>query len=239
MADDANPVSLSFEGLDIGDFSSDKTDYTYSLGFYERLRGTIVTMTATFPDGATWTANRSDENKDVTGHQMSIDGDDVIVVTVTSQDKDNARVYQFDPEADPHHRRRCPGDLTAGENASNFGAPPVRQRWSSRRYRAELMTVQREFSTSPGPAQRPQTKVQSVAAGVAAELEATRKLVDGASRKLAHTRGTVTQHGVRGTSPEQNAMNLDETLTALVELLDGIRDHLSELGSLFEDLADV
>ena len=99
LSDDANPVSLSFEGLDIGDFSSDKTDYTYSLGFYERLRGTIVTMTATFPDGATWTANRSDENKDVTGHQMSIDGDDVIVVTVTSQDKDNTRVYQFDPEA--------------------------------------------------------------------------------------------------------------------------------------------
>ena len=36
LSDDANPVSLRFEGIGIGDFSADKTDYAYSLGFYER-----------------------------------------------------------------------------------------------------------------------------------------------------------------------------------------------------------
>ncbi len=103
LSDDANPVSLRFEGIDIGDFSADKTDYAYSLGFYERLKGTIVTVTATIPDGATWTANRADENEDIAGHQMSIDGTDVILVTVTSQDNANTPVYRFAPETPMTH----------------------------------------------------------------------------------------------------------------------------------------
>ena len=103
LSDDANPVSLRFEGIGIGDFSADKTDYAYSLGFYERLKGTIVTVTATIPDGATWTANRADENEDIAGHQMSIDGTDVILVTVTSQDNANTPVYRFAPETPMTH----------------------------------------------------------------------------------------------------------------------------------------
>ena len=99
LSDDPGLVSLSFEGIDIGDFSSDKTGYTYPLGFYERLNGTTVTMSVTPAGGATWTANRSDEDEDVDGHQLSIDGDDVILVTVTSQDNANTRVYRVAPEA--------------------------------------------------------------------------------------------------------------------------------------------
>ena len=99
LSDDTGLSSLSFDKLDIGDFSSDKTDYKYSLGYYERLRGTTATMTLTAVDGATWTANRSDENGDVAGHQLSIDGTDTILVTVTSQDKANTREYRVAPEA--------------------------------------------------------------------------------------------------------------------------------------------
>ena len=99
LSDDAGLSSLSFDKLDIGDFSSDKTDYKYSLGYYERLRGTTATMTLTAVDGATWTANRSDENGDVAGHQLSIDGTDTILVTVTSQDNANTREYRVAPEA--------------------------------------------------------------------------------------------------------------------------------------------
>ena len=99
LSDDTDLSSLSFDKLDIGDFISDKTDYKYSLGFYERLRGTTATMTLTAVDGATWTANRSDENGDVAGHQLSIDGTDTILVTVTSQDKANTREYRVAPEA--------------------------------------------------------------------------------------------------------------------------------------------
>ena len=100
LSDVANLASLSFEGIDIGDFSSDKTDYTFLLGFYQQLNGTTATMSVTVADGSTWTANRSDENEDVTGHQLSIDRDDVIVVTVTSQDNANTRVYRVTPQAD-------------------------------------------------------------------------------------------------------------------------------------------
>ena len=99
LSDDTGLSSLSFDKLDIGDFSSDKTDYKYSLGYYERLRGTTATMTLTAVDGATWTANRSDENGDVAGHQLSIDGTDTILVTVTSQDNANTREYRVAPEA--------------------------------------------------------------------------------------------------------------------------------------------
>ncbi len=99
LSDDPGLVSLSFEGIDIGDFSSDTTGYTYPLGFYERLNGTTATMSITPADGATWTANRSDEDEDVAGHQLSIDGTDVILVTVTSQDNANTRVYRVAPEA--------------------------------------------------------------------------------------------------------------------------------------------
>ena len=101
LSDDTGLSSLSFDKLDIGDFSSDKTDYKYPLGYYERLRGTTATMTLTTVDGATWTANLSDENEDVASHQLSIDGDgtDTILVTVTSQDKANTREYRVAPEA--------------------------------------------------------------------------------------------------------------------------------------------
>ena len=64
------------------------------------------------------------------------------------------------------------------------------------------------------------------------------ELVQKVSAKLSHTQGTVTQHGFRGTGPEQNAMNLNETLQAMGELLDGMRDHLGELGSLLKELAE-
>ncbi len=99
LSDDASLASLSFVGIDIGDFSSGTTEYTYPLGFYERLNGTTATMTATPATGATWTANRSDANDDVDGYQLSIDGDDVILVTVTSQDNSNTRVYRVAPQA--------------------------------------------------------------------------------------------------------------------------------------------
>ena len=107
-----------------------------------------------------------------------------------------------------------------------------------RRYSAGLMVVQSDYSTSPGPAPRPQTKAQAAAAGAAGEIEAMQELVQKAAAKLSHTQGTVTQHGFRGTSPEQNAMNLNETLQAMGELLDGLHDHFGELGSLLEELAE-
>ena len=100
LSDVASLASLSFEGIDIGDFSSDKTDYTFLLGFYQQLNGTTATMSVTAAAGATWTTNRTDENEDVAGHQLSIDRDDVIVVTVTSQDNANTRVYRVTPQAD-------------------------------------------------------------------------------------------------------------------------------------------
>ena len=100
LSDVASLASLSFEGIVIGDFSSDKTDYTFLLGFYQQLNGTTATMSVTVANGSTWTANRTDENEDVTGHQLSIDRDDVVVVTVTSQDNANTRVYRVTPQAD-------------------------------------------------------------------------------------------------------------------------------------------
>ena len=133
----------------------------------------------------------------------------------------------------------------ADDTASNSGTRPLQRTWATvsstaddHRYSAGLMVVQSEFSTSPGPAPRPQTKAQAAAAGAAAEIEAMQELVQSASAKLARTQGTVTQHGFRGTNPEQNAMNLNETLQAMGELLDGMRDHLGELGSLLQELAE-
>ena len=99
LSDVASLTSLSFEGIDIGDFSSDKTDYTYPLGFYERLNGTTATMSVTAAAGATWTTNRTDENGDVAGHKLSINGSGAILVTVASQNNANTRVYRVAAES--------------------------------------------------------------------------------------------------------------------------------------------
>lgn len=64
------------------------------------------------------------------------------------------------------------------------------------------------------------------------------ELVEAASTKLDDTKGTVTQHGTTGRSSAQNAMDLVEALTALVALLDGVRNHLDELTKLLGDLAE-
>ena len=99
LSDIASLASLSFEGIVIGDFNSDKTAYTYPLAFYERLNGTTATMSVTAAAGATWTTNRTDENGDVAGHKLSINGSGVILVTVASQDNANTRVYRVAAES--------------------------------------------------------------------------------------------------------------------------------------------
>ena len=99
LSDIASLASLSFEGIVIGDFSSDKTAYTYPLAFYERLNGTTATMSVTAAAGATWTTNRTDENGDVAGHKLSINGSGAILVTVASQDNANTRVYRVAAES--------------------------------------------------------------------------------------------------------------------------------------------
>ena len=99
LSDIASLASLSFEGIVIGDFNSDKTAYTYPLAFYERLNGTTATMSVTAAAGATWTTNRTDENGDVAGHKLSINGSGAILVTVASQDNANTRVYRVAAES--------------------------------------------------------------------------------------------------------------------------------------------
>ena len=91
---------LSFDNLDIGTFASADTDYTYSKSQFAQNNGITVTGTATANYGATWTVDPPDTDPNTDGHQIHVDGDDTIVVTVTSQDGLLQQNYTIAPAPD-------------------------------------------------------------------------------------------------------------------------------------------
>ena len=88
---------LSLDDLDIGTFASADTDYTYSKSQFAQNNEITVTVTATANNGATWTVDPPDADPNTAGHQIHVDGDDTIVVTVTSQDGLHQQSYTIAP----------------------------------------------------------------------------------------------------------------------------------------------
>ena len=91
---------LSLDDLDIGTFASADTDYTYSKSQFAQNNEITVTVTATANNGATWTVDPPDADPNTAGHQIHVDGDDTIVVTVTSQDGLHQQSYTIAPAPD-------------------------------------------------------------------------------------------------------------------------------------------
>ncbi len=89
---DARLASLTLSDLDIGEFKASQTDYTATLG--DGVTQTTVeaaavqrrTKVATAPDDA--------DGDDANGHQVALEGDTEITVTVTSADGSRTRVYR-------------------------------------------------------------------------------------------------------------------------------------------------
>ncbi len=89
---DARLASLALSDLEIGEFKANQTDYTATLG--NGVTQTTVeaaavqrrTKVATAPDDA--------DGDDANGHQVALEGDTEITVTVTSADGSRTRVYR-------------------------------------------------------------------------------------------------------------------------------------------------
>ena len=82
----------------IGTFASADTNYTYSTDQFAQNDG--ITVTAATQNGATWTIDPPDADPNTAGHQIHVDGDDTIVVTVTSQDGLHQQTYTIAPAPD-------------------------------------------------------------------------------------------------------------------------------------------
>ncbi len=103
LSDDPSLSDLSLSDIDIGTFADDDTEYSYALGYYGSLNGLVTTISPTTTDsGATWTANRPDEDPGADGHQITVNGNDTIIVTVTSQDGAASRTYTLKPKSVIH-----------------------------------------------------------------------------------------------------------------------------------------
>ena len=94
---DARLASLSFSGIDIGEFDPGQTDYEGVIA--EGVTATAVTAVA-MQDGADAAHPPSDADSDeANGHQVALDGIDAVTVTVMSADRSRTRVYRvtFEP----------------------------------------------------------------------------------------------------------------------------------------------
>ena len=96
LSDDATLSALSLTGIDIGTFAADDYSYSYTLGFYQSLNGHTTTVSPTGTHtGATWTIGPSASGID--SNQVTVNGDDTVTVTVTSQNGDIRRTYTVSP----------------------------------------------------------------------------------------------------------------------------------------------
>ena len=87
LSDIATLSGLSLTGIDIGTFSSVDYQYSYTLGFYDSLNGLTTTFSPTTTNsGATWTISPVDADPVAPGHQVAVNGDDTITVTVMVAD---------------------------------------------------------------------------------------------------------------------------------------------------------
>ena len=127
LSADAALSDLSFDNIDIGTFASGDTEYPYALDFYGALNGLVTTMTPTTANsGATWKSNRPDADPNADGHQISVNGDDTLAITVTSQDG-----------ANPSHLHH---------DAHERSAPRLLQRCRRRRLRLRAVVRRRAIS---------------------------------------------------------------------------------------------
>ena len=88
---DARLASLTLSGVDIGEFSSGRTEYesTVTAGV------TLTTVAAAAEQrGATVAIDPADADEDAEGHQIALAGVEEIAVTVTSSDGSRERVYR-------------------------------------------------------------------------------------------------------------------------------------------------
>ena len=98
LSDDATLSALSLTGIDIGTFSSDDYNYSYTLDYYDSLNGLTTTVaTAGTNSGATWKISPEDADPETGGHQVAVNGDDTITVAVVSQDGAVRRTYTVSP----------------------------------------------------------------------------------------------------------------------------------------------
>ena len=88
---DARLASLSLEGVDIGEFSPDRTEYEGVPG--EGVAQTTVAAVAV-QDGASVDVGPGDADGDADGHQVDLAGTGDITVTVTSSDGSREQVYR-------------------------------------------------------------------------------------------------------------------------------------------------
>ena len=100
LSNDATLSTLGLSGLDIGTFSADDREYSYTLDFYQALNTHTTTVSfATTHNAATWRISPGDADL-ATGHQVKLRGasNDVVTITVTSQDNEIHRTYTVSPE---------------------------------------------------------------------------------------------------------------------------------------------
>ena len=96
LSDDATLSALSLSDIDIGTFAADDYSYSYTLGFYQSLNGHTTTVSPTGTHtGATWTIGPSASGID--SNQVTVNGDETVTVTVTSQNGDIRRTYTVSP----------------------------------------------------------------------------------------------------------------------------------------------
>ena len=89
---DARLASLTLSDLDIGEFKASQTDYTATLG--NGVTQTTVEAAAVQRRTKVATAPEDADGDDANGHQVALEGDTEITVTVTSADGSRTRVYR-------------------------------------------------------------------------------------------------------------------------------------------------
>ncbi len=94
---DARLASLTLSDVDIGEFSSYRTEYTGVPG--DGVTVTTIVAVATQPDAAVEPARADEDGDSRNGHQVGVAGDPEITVTVTSPDGSRTRVYRVQIES--------------------------------------------------------------------------------------------------------------------------------------------
>ena len=98
LSNDATLSGLSLSGIDIGTFAPNDHRYTYTLSYYQNLNGHFTTVSPTTTAAeATWNIGPEDADSGTAGHQVKVNGDDTITVTVTAQSSDAVRTYTLSP----------------------------------------------------------------------------------------------------------------------------------------------
>ena len=98
LSTDTKLSALSLGDIDIGTFDSSDPHYTYKAGFHMSVDGVTATVAATTTHaGADWTASPPDADSNTEGHQILINGDVTVTVTVTAQDGLHRQTYTITP----------------------------------------------------------------------------------------------------------------------------------------------